>query len=51
MDFLQAWFWYLVAFLAGVLVAWLIAVMVVKSKSEDEAFDDLVGSRTPGRDS
>ena len=51
MDFLQAWLWYLVAFIVGGLVAWLFAVMFVKPRSEDEAFDDLIGSRAVGRQS
>lgn len=48
MDFLQDWFWYLVAFVVGALVAWVIAALVVKPRSEDAAFDDLVGSREIG---
>lgn len=51
MDFLQAWLWYLVAFVVGALVAWLFAVLFVKPKSEDEAFEDLADSRIVGRQS
>jgi uncharacterized membrane protein ArfB len=44
-DFVMQWLWYLIAFVAGSLVAWLIAVLAIKSTTEDEAFADLPGSR------
>jgi len=51
MGFFLQWVWYLLAFLVGSLVAWLLAVVTVKRTSEDEAFDDLPGSRELGDES
>jgi uncharacterized membrane protein ArfB len=48
MDFVIQWLWYLVAFLVGSLVAWLIAVLTVKRTSEEEALADLPGARELG---
>ncbi len=48
MDFVIQWFWYLLAFVVGSLVAWLIAVITVRRTSEDEAFADLPGAREIG---
>ncbi len=48
MDFVMQWLWYLIAFVVGSLVAWLIAVVAIKPTSEDEAFADLPGSRELG---
>ncbi len=48
MDFVIQWLWYLLAFLVGSLVAWLIAVVTIRRTSEEEAFDDLPGSRQMG---
>ena len=48
MDFVIQWLWYLLAFVVGSLVAWLIAVVTVKRTSEEEALADLPGSRELG---
>ena len=48
MGFFIQWVWYLLAFLVGSLVAWLLAVVTVKRTSEEEAFADLPGSREIG---
>ncbi len=39
-EFLIQWFWYLIAFALGALLAWL-AARRIKPTSEDEAFADL----------
>jgi uncharacterized membrane protein ArfB len=48
MDFIIQWLWYLVAFVVGSLVAWLITVVSIKRTSEDEALADLPDSREIG---
>lgn len=48
MDFVIQWFWYLVAFVVGSLVAWLITVLTIKRTSEGEALADLPGARELG---
>ena len=48
MDFVIQWLWYLLAFVVGSLVAWLITVVTVKRTSEEEALADLPGSREIG---
>ena len=45
MDFFIQWVCYLLAFLVGSLVAWLIAAVSIKHTSEDEAVAALPGSR------
>lgn len=51
MDFVIQWLWYLLAFVVGSLVAWLITVVSIKPKSEDEALAALPGSREIGAQS
>lgn len=48
MDFFIQWAWYLLSFLLGSLVAWLIAAIWIKRTSADEAIADLPGSREIG---
>lgn len=48
MAFVAQWLWYLLAFLVGSLVAWLVAVAAIKPTSEDEAAAALPGSRELG---
>ena len=48
MGFVIEWLWYLLAFLAGTVVAWLIALVAVKPTSRDEALVNLVGWREKG---
>jgi uncharacterized membrane protein ArfB len=48
MDFVIGWLWYLLAFVLGSLVAWLIAVLTVKPTTEEEALGDLPGAGESG---
>ncbi len=48
MDFIIQWLWYLVAFVVGSLVAWLITVLTIKRTSEEEALAELPGARELG---
>ncbi len=48
MDFVIQWLWYLLAFVVGSLVAWLISVLTIKRTSEEEALADLPGGRESG---
>ena len=40
--FLSTWFWYVMAFAAGALVAWLIARQFIRAESPQEAIEDAV---------
>lgn len=46
-EFLIQWFWYLIAFAVGALVAWL-AARSIEAENEDEAFADLPRARVIG---
>jgi uncharacterized membrane protein ArfB len=48
MDFIIQWVWYLLAFLVGSLVAWLLAAGSIKRTTEQEALADMPGSRERG---
>ena len=49
MGFITQWLWYLLAFLVGSAVAWVITVLTVPRTSRDEAIADLpAGSREIG---
>jgi uncharacterized membrane protein ArfB len=48
MDFVIQWLWYLVAFVAGSAVAWLITVVSIRRTSEEQALADMPGSREIG---
>lgn len=49
MSFLAQWLWYLLAFLVGSTVAWVIAVMFISRTSREEAIADFpAGSREIG---
>ena len=48
MDFIIQWVWYLLAFLVGGLVAWLLATVSIKRTTEEEALADMPGSRERG---
>ena len=48
MDFVIQWLWYLLAFVVGALVAWLITVVTIKRTSEEEALAELPGARELG---
>ncbi len=48
MAFLAQWLWYLLAFVVGSAVAWIITVVSIKRTTEEEAIADLPGSREIG---
>ena len=48
MGFVAQWLWYLLAFVVGSAVAWVISVLTVHRKSREEAIADLPGSRELG---
>ncbi|HEY5840338.1 MAG TPA: hypothetical protein VIU87_02495 [Mycobacterium sp.] len=48
MAFVAQWLWYLLAFVVGSAVAWIITVVSVSRTSEEEAIADLPGSREIG---
>jgi uncharacterized membrane protein ArfB len=48
MDFIVQWLWYLLAFVVGSVVAWLITVVSVHRTSRQEALAAMPGSREIG---
>ena len=48
MDFVYQWLGYLLAFVVGSVVAWLITVVSVRRTSREEAIAALPGSREVG---
>lgn len=48
MDFFLHFLWYLLAFVVGAVVAWLVATRVAPHRNEEDAFADLPGSRKIG---
>lgn len=48
MDFVIQWLWYLVAFLVGSAVAWVIGVVSIRRTSKEQAVADMPGSREIG---
>ena len=48
MDFVIQWLWYLVAFAAGSAVALLIAGISIRHGNEEQALEDMPGSREIG---
>jgi uncharacterized membrane protein ArfB len=48
MGFIVGWLWYLLAFVVGSAVAWLIAVGCVRRTSREEALAALPGSGESG---
>ena len=48
MDFVFQWLWYLLAFVVGSLVAWLITVMTIRRTSEEECLAESPGSPESG---
>lgn len=48
MGFIAQWLWYLLAFLVGSAVAWVISVLAVPRTSREEAIADLPDSREIG---
>ena len=48
MSFVAQWLWYLLAFLVGSAVAWVITVLTIPRTIREEAIADLPGSREIG---
>jgi uncharacterized membrane protein ArfB len=48
MDFVIQWLWYLLAFVVGSAVAWLITIITIRRTSEEQALADMPGSREIG---
>ncbi|HEX5142811.1 MAG TPA: hypothetical protein VFW21_02975 [Mycobacterium sp.] len=48
MAFVIQWLWYLLAFVLGSAVAWVITVFSISRTNEEEALADLPGSREIG---
>jgi uncharacterized membrane protein ArfB len=48
MGFIVGWLWYLLAFVVGSAVAWLITVVSIRRTSREEALAELPGSREIG---
>ena len=48
MGFVIQWLWYLLAFVIGSLVAWVITVLTIRRTSREEVIADLPGSREIG---
>ncbi|WP_197495243.1 hypothetical protein [Mycobacterium kyorinense] len=48
MDFVIQWLWYLLAFVVGSGVAWVITVVTVRHTSEEQALAEMPGSREIG---
>jgi uncharacterized membrane protein ArfB len=48
MDFVIQWLWYVAAFVVGSAVALVICILLIRPTSEEQAVDDLPGSREIG---
>jgi uncharacterized membrane protein ArfB len=48
MDFIFQWLWYLVAFVVGSVVAWLISSISIRRTSEEQALAGMPGAREIG---
>ncbi|MBO0865388.1 MAG: hypothetical protein J2P16_09990 [Mycobacterium sp.] len=48
MDFVIQWLWYLLAFVVGSAVAWVITVLSIRRTSKDQAVAGRPGSREIG---
>jgi uncharacterized membrane protein ArfB len=48
MDFVIQWLWYLLAFAVGSAVALLIARITIRRTTEEQALEDMPGSREIG---
>lgn len=48
MDFIIQWLWYLLAFVVGSAVALLVSIVSIRRTSEEQALDDMPGSREIG---
>lgn len=43
--FLTTWFWYVMAFAAGAVLAWLVARQFIRAESPEEAIEDALDAR------
>ncbi len=48
MDFVIQWLWYLLAFVVGSAVAWVITMISIRRTSKEEALAETPGSREIG---
>lgn len=48
MDFVIQWLWYLLAFVVGSAVAWVITVVSIRRTSKEQVVADMPGSREIG---
>lgn len=48
LAFLTTWFWYLMAFAAGAVIAWLVVRQFVPARTPQEAIDQAVERHTHG---
>jgi uncharacterized membrane protein ArfB len=48
MDFVIQWLWYLLAFVVGSVIAWLIIIASIRHTSADQALAELPGAREIG---
>jgi uncharacterized membrane protein ArfB len=48
MDFVFQWLWYLLAFVVGSVVAWVIAMISIRRTTKEQALADMPGSREIG---
>jgi uncharacterized membrane protein ArfB len=48
MDFVIQWLWYLLAFVVGSAVAWVISMISIRRTSKEQALADMPGSREIG---
>ncbi|GFG70728.1 channel accessory protein ArfB [Mycolicibacter senuensis] len=50
MDFVMQWLWYLLAFVVGSAIAWLLTVVSIRRTSREDAIAALPGPREMGAD-
>ncbi|AEF34820.1 MULTISPECIES: hypothetical protein [Mycobacteriaceae] len=50
MDFVMQWLWYLLAFVVGSAIAWLLTIVSIRRTSREDAIAALPGSREMGAD-
>ncbi|WP_165604316.1 MULTISPECIES: hypothetical protein [Mycolicibacter] len=48
MDFVIHWLWYLLAFVAGSAIAWLLTVVSIRRTNREDAIADLPGAAELG---
>ncbi|MEZ0383826.1 MULTISPECIES: channel accessory protein ArfB [Mycobacteriaceae] len=50
MDFVMQWLWYLLAFVVGSAIAWLLTIVSIRRTSREDAIAALPGSPEMGAD-